>query len=183
MPRLPLAFAALAAVLLLAVAAGSPPPAAALPPGEQPARRPPPPPEPERGTCLEPGDGAGDVRVRWGTPRSTQTCFFFSGPFDLGRDDHLGDRARLTRRGDQITLAFGAHAFEGTARDGRVRMTRRSTHQYGGAWRVTEVIEGRLTTGRCPALRLSYRYQECHDAPGAPCPGTCTIEAPLTVSR
>ena len=143
-------------------------------------------PDPPPSGCapVEPGTQA--VRVRWATPARTRTCFFFSGPGDLGRDDHLGARAQLTWRGSRVTLDFGGPRFTGTVRGDAVTLERRSTHEFGRPWQVTERIVGRLgdvTRGgrTCRGLRAHYRYEEC--PVGGDCPGDCTIDADLTVSR
>src|SRR5262245_34249121 len=52
--------------------------------------------------------GASTVLVGWGVVRSSPGCFFFSGPGDLGRDDHLGALASLA-----VGSASGQLVFDG----------------------------------------------------------------------
>ena len=44
--------------------------------------------------------------VAWDDVRASEGCFFFSGPLELGRDDHLGTMASV-RRGPSTEVAFG----------------------------------------------------------------------------
>ncbi len=131
--------------------------------------------------CASVGPGDRSVRVAWDTAERTAGCFFFSGPADLGRDDHLGASARLTWNGEDVTLAFGALRFTGRADASGVHLSRRSDHQYGGRWVVTEHIDGRLERGDdgCTILRATYRYREGMEGSQ---PGHCTIRAALAVT-
>ena len=145
----------------------------------------PPPPEPDRAAgCRSLRQGEQAVRVAWGPAESTSGCFFFSGPGELGRDDHLGSAGRLSWTGDRMALSFGSLRFDGSGRDGAFTLTRRSEHSFGGGWRVTERIqltrsEVRRGGQRCATLRGRYTYQECQA--GGACPGHCQITASLQV--
>lgn len=131
---------------------------------------------------------SGPVRVRWASITRTQTCWFFSGPGDLGRDDHLGESAQWSRIGDRVSLRFDRAVFEGTIAGGRVSLRRVSRHAEGAGWSVTETIEGTLaaTPGSsggadgCATLVGRYHYDECDTAGGA-CPGHCHIDAAITI--
>jgi len=170
----------LAAILItpgLASTAGALPPQE-RPPQQQPSETP--------GGCGNlSSDGSRDVRVAWGEASWTRSCFFFSGPGELGRDDQYGSSARWTRQGNRVRLAFGSAVFEGQVSGDRVRLTRRSEHSYGSTWTATEVIEGRVATGQggpaCQFLQASYGYSECDTANSHQCPSVCRIEAPLSV--
>ena len=141
------------------------------------ARPKPPPDDPPARQCQPLTDGTAEVR--WGRAISSNGCFFFSGPHQLGRDDQLGDRARYQRRGDQVTARFGDAVFSGVANADRVRLERRSAHEAGGTWNVTEVIEARfVVVDGCTILRGTYRYQEC--PAGQRCADGCTISAPVS---
>lgn len=148
----------------------------------EPVRRPP----TEGGGCASIGPGTFPVRVAWSAPTATRSCFFFSGPGELGRDDHLGATAQLEHRGSAMTLRFGALAFTGAVRADAVALERVSQHQFGGAWTVTERITGTIADesrgGRtCRVIRARYAYEECDGR--TPCPGHCTIAAPLVIRR
>lgn len=134
--------------------------------------------------CTSLAEGVQRVHVTWGRPAATQGCFFFSGPFDLGRDDQLGSHAEMTRGGAEVTLRFAMAIFEGRAAGDRLSLHRRSRHSFSGTWIVDEYIEGELTTVRrggesCQGLRARYRYQEQQQ--GAESAGQCTISATLEV--
>ena len=139
--------------------------------------------------CIGLETGIRPANVRWGTPASRGSCFFFSGPGDIGRDDRLGAAAEWVERGNRITLRFGVGVrFQGRRRGSSVRLTRVTEHSFGGKWRVTEVISGTLTVSRsggdrgCRVLKADYTYAECHLGDASRCPGPCWIRAPLTVT-
>lgn len=132
-----------------------------------------------------------DAVVTWSNVRSTAGCFFFSGPQDLGRDDHLGGRARFEATTEGATLAFGAARFTGASAP-EIHLSRTTTHDFGGAWRVTETLDGRWVT---PAIQhhldtpctdaaprtIEARYVY-HEYEGqASTPGHCTITADVTI--
>lgn len=101
----------------------------------------------------------------------TQTpgCFFFSGPEDLGRDDHLGTAATFDGR----ELAFGPDIrFLSQASGSDLVLLRESLHAFSGSWRVRESItlvpSGAGFVGR-------YRYDEIDPSTGAP--SQCHIDA------
>lgn len=132
--------------------------------------------------CTPSPDRVDAVAVEWGRSTSVSSCFYFSGPGDLGRDDHLGARAAFLRSGDRITLSFGGLLFEGRIRGDRVTLERISEHDFDGPWKVTETIDATLGASEdCVVLRGTYRYAECDTSPGASCPGPCSISAPLSV--
>lgn len=141
------------------------------------ARPKPPPGDPPARQCQPLADGTAEVR--WGRANASNGCFFFSGPHQLGRDDQLGERARYQRRGDQVTARFGDAVFSGVANGDHVLLERRSAHDFGGSWNVTEVIEARFVlVGGCTILRGTYRYREC--PAGQRCADSCTISAPVS---
>lgn len=139
-----------------------------------------------------PANGARDVTVAWSNVRSTQACFFFSGPGTLGRDDRLGGRARLELSDGRAVLDFGGGVrFTGSAGE-RIALTRTSDHDFQGAWRVTERITGTWRAGverhvdtpctESPRVATAqYTYAECDTASPSSCPGPCTITATLTI--
>ena len=109
-----------------------------------------------------------EVAVTWTISDATSGCFFFSGPGRLGRDNALGSRACVTP-GARPVVSFGSAVFRGSASG----LRRRSTHQHGGPWTVTEALDGGLSgDGRFDG---EYRYSECQA--GAVCPGRCRIQA------
>lgn len=116
--------------------------------------------------------------LTWKAGSVTQGCFFFSGPFDYGRDTHLGGQATMSVQGQSATLDFGRGVvFRGTLRGDQVSLTRRGTYEYGGQWGTTETISGTYSGN---FLRARYDYQECDTGNRASCPGTCRIHATLT---
>jgi hypothetical protein len=139
-----------------------------------------------------PAAGARDVTVAWSDVRASQSCFFFSGPGALGRNDRLGGRARLDLRDGRAVLDFGGGVrFTGSAGE-RVTLARTSEHDFQGTWRVTERITGtwqagverHLDTPCTEAPRVAaaqYSYAECDTANPSSCPGPCTITATLTI--
>ncbi|MFK7991294.1 MAG: hypothetical protein AB8I08_35085 [Sandaracinaceae bacterium] len=136
---------------------------------------------PSQCSALQPGNQA--VNVHWSAIRTRRPgCFFFSGPGELGRDDPLGTSASLEWGARRVALRFGAVTFEGRRAGSTVTLARQSTHAFAGDWRVTERIHGDLAQvgPECRGLRLTYAYEECHV--GDPCPGSCHIDAVLTVA-
>ena len=127
-------------------------------------------------SCRGLGEGDTEVRVQFAPPRTTDGCWFFSGPGALGRDDQLGATARWSREGARVKLRFAGAEFAGDVEGARVRLRRVSRHE---SWQVTETIEGELSGG-CPSLHARYHYDECED--GGACPGTCHIDATVGVS-
>jgi len=139
------------------------------------------PPDVDPVQCHALGQGRAGVDAAWGRPTSTNSCFFFSGPYDLGRDDHLGGGARYERNGDRVVVRFGDLAFTGRVSGDRVELRRVSNHEFGSTWTVTEVIDARFVESNgCTILRGTYRYNECDTSRPQSCPGTCTISAPVT---
>lgn len=126
----------------------------------------------------EPGTNAnrravpGVYRAAWRDVTSTAGCFFFSGPTDLGRDDHLGDDARMSGGTLELGPALVFHeAAPGT-------WVREAPHEYGGTWTSRETIT--LTPTSSPAgdgFVGRYHYDEI--SPGTTAPGTCHIDARL----
>lgn len=104
-------------------------------------------------------------------------CFFFSGPD--GRDDRLVGRVVFDRaeiENGAISLKIAGATFTGTYRDHELRVARQSTHEFSGAWKVTEELHGRVAAG---VFRGEYHYEECEIAARS-CPGSCTISARIT---
>lgn len=123
----------------------------------------------------KPPPPTGPLQVEWGNVKTTPGCFYFSGPD--GRDDTLVGAAVIDRAGTDLTITIAGVAFRGVIRDGELVVTRTSSHDYGGAWTVTETIRGRFVEG---ALRGKYHYNEC-EARAARCPGICVIDADLAL--
>lgn len=176
-----------------APAPGDPAPAGGDPadpdPSAGPAQAPAAAPCPEDG----PSEGQFTADVTWSNVRSTQSCFFFSGPGGLGRDDHLGTSAQVELSAERATVDLGGARFAGRTGE-RVSVSRVSTHRFsGGRWRVTERIVGRWAPGNtryentpCTraggrTIRARYSYQECDTSHPEACPGHCTIEADVTL--
>lgn len=131
-------------------------------------------------------DDVRHYRVRWDDILRVTGCFFFSGPKTSGRDNKLGDRARLVlQSNDRATLIFGAISFFGSSRGGAASFERKSDHTFNGKWRTTEKIALHRTNADLPRafgggrFKGSYSYRECELKKGRPCPGRCTIEARL----
>ncbi len=159
--------AALAFLLLGLVAALVPPPPARALTGTKPCVVRPGPVPPRR-----------SLPLTWRAGSSSNGCFFFSGPFELGRDTHLGGSATMTVSGQATTLDFGRGVvFRGTLSGDRLSLTRRATYEYGGPWETTETITGTYSGN---FLRASYGYQECDTANRGGCPGVCRIRAAVT---
>jgi hypothetical protein len=111
--------------------------------------------------------------VRWANITTAENCFYFSGPFN-GRDESLRGRAELEVDGTRAILRLGDAVFEGSLADETLSVRRTSTHEFEGAWTVTETIVGTVGAGE---LRASYRYEECGNQG---CPGRCTMTADLS---
>jgi hypothetical protein len=110
--------------------------------------------------------------VSWDDIRATEGCFFFSGPLELGRDDHLGVEATITP-GPVTTVAFGPHTFRGPRGEPLVR---ESGHDFQGAWVVRESLRG---TWSADGFAGTYRYQEReHRDEGW---GRCAITAHVSI--
>lgn len=123
-----------------------------------------------------PASGSSPVLVGWSAIESSPGCFFFSGPRDLGRDDHLGQLATLALSANGAQLVFdGALTFVGGATGPTLSLVRTAPHDYGGTWTTRETIvlsrSGETWVG-------TYHYDE-HD--GASAAGTCHIDASLVV--
>lgn len=112
---------------------------------------------------------AGTMRVAFRDVVAPSGCFYFSGPLDHGRDDHLGEVAMF----DGQVLRFPP-ALDFIVQPGGTELVlvRDSPHEYSGTWRVRETItlvpSGAGFVGR-------YHYDEFD--PGSPSPGTCHIDA------
>ncbi len=121
----------------------------------------------------------GPVRVTWTVQSRSENCFFFSGPLDLGRNDHLGSEAIWAEHAGRVTLSFGDHVFEGARSGSAVELKRASQHQYQGPWRADESLavaqQGATAAGR-------YEYHECNLGDEAECPGRCTIVAKILIA-
>jgi hypothetical protein len=114
----------------------------------------------------------GVYRAAWRDVTSTDGCFFFSGPADLGRDDHLGTEARMSggvlELGPALTFR---EVSPGT-------WMREAPHEHGGTWTSRETITLTPTTSAFGEGFVGhYHYDEL--APGTTAPGTCHIDARL----
>jgi hypothetical protein len=137
----------------------------------------------QEGRCDAMNAPSQSMRASWSRIRRSPGCWFFSGPGDLGRDDHLGSSAHWARNGERVELRFGSLSFTGTITGNRVIVRRESTHQSGSQWRVTETIQGSFTPpddSNC-AFVARYHYDECQQ--GGECPGSCHIDATIRFSR
>jgi hypothetical protein len=103
-------------------------------------------------------------------------CFFFSGP--SGRDDQLTGPANVERNGDAVSITIGAAVFIGTFHDNELRAARKSRHDFGGTWTVTETLHGFYRDG---LMTAAYHYSEC--TAGLPCPDRCTLDGTITFPR
>src|ERR1051325_598502 len=71
-----------------------------------------------------------NVKLEWSDVQRTQTCWFFSGPAEVGARDHrYGTAAVGTERDHALTLSFGDNEeFTGTTDDnGNILLLRLST--------------------------------------------------------
>jgi hypothetical protein len=101
----------------------------------------------------------------------TPTCFYFSGPGELGRDDRLGASAIL----DETSLTFASGPEFGLNASGV--FVRASSHDYDGIWTVHETIT--LTRSSENRFVGEYHYEEFE--PGATTPGQCRIDARIVL--
>jgi hypothetical protein len=123
--------------------------------------------------------GPTQVQVQWSNVQRTATCFFFSGPERLGRDDQLGSSAQWVVEGERVTLTFDQRAtFRGTLSGSRLDLHRRSSHDFGSKWAVEERISGTIVNG---SFQGSYGYTECDTRRRETCPGECTISADVRI--
>jgi hypothetical protein len=114
------------------------------------------------------------TKVLWANVVTTKDCFFFSGPFEHGRDATIGSIARLEHKGDKAVLHLGEVVFEGHGFQGRYEFTREDEREFEGKWTSTERIEAELSD---EGLHGSYAYEECDVDGDQGCPGDCTIAA------
>ncbi len=117
------------------------------------------------------------VSVAWSDVHSSGSCFFFSGPGDLGRDDHLGASASLTLEPPNAELVFeGDLRFVGPVWGGTLAASRESPHEYGGTWTTRETL--RLSASG-DAWVGTYHYDELD--PSTRAPSSCHIDAAVVV--
>lgn len=110
-------------------------------------------------------------RATWANVVSvTPSCWFFSGP--SGRDTPLGDRLSVRIEAGHAWLTWDKAAFEGTWGADTVDMFRLATHDYLGAWVISERLVGSVKE---KGIHAKYTYNECQE--GATCPGECSITA------
>lgn len=118
------------------------------------------------------------IAVVWQVTSSTPSCFFFSGPGNLGRRDHLGTSAQWVASGPTVTLTFaGGLTFVGTRAGPQITLARRSTHSYSGTWIVDESIVG---TFNGATFVGAYSYAECEAGNPRNCPTSCAIRAQIS---
>ena len=129
--------------------------------------------------ALAPPPSAREGAVLWGNIRTTEECFFFSGPLELGRDARLGDQAGIEGRGDALVLSMGEARFLGSELGDQLSVERVQNHRHEGEWSVTERIEARWEQGE---LRGHYRYEECDLTGTQGCPTRCTIDADFSIA-
>jgi hypothetical protein len=114
------------------------------------------------------------TKVLWANVVTTEGCFFFSGPFEHGRDATVGSVARLEVKGEKAVLRLGEVTFEGLGVNGRYELSREDEREFEGRWRSIERIEAELST---EGLRGSYAYEECDLDGDQGCPSRCRISA------
>ncbi len=109
----------------------------------------------------------------------TSTCFFFSGPGELGRNTRLDETAAFAIGETRARLDFGADVIFAGPREGdRIMLSRTSSHDYGDdKWTVRETI----TLDLAPAGGWIGRYHYDEFEPGSATPGTCHIDATVLV--
>lgn len=118
------------------------------------------------------------VLVAWSDVRSSASCFFFSGPRDLGRDDHLGANAALTLEPPGASLVFeGDLRFDGVLSLGALSLVREAPHEFGGTWLSRESI---VLTPVGASWVGTYHYDEINPATRAP--SSCHIDARVMVA-
>lgn len=120
------------------------------------------------------------VTVAWSDIRSSSSCFFFSGPGDLGRDDHLGPFAAITLTPPSAELFFegGGYRFTGAVSGGILSVGRDAPHEYGGTWMTRETI---TLSASGSAWVGTYHYDELD--PATRVPSSCHIDATVVVTR
>lgn len=102
---------------------------------------------------------------------SAPDCFYFSGPGDLGRDDHLGDSA--TYDGSSLRFA-GDLVF---VQDSSGALVRVANHQYEGTWMTRETITLSPAGG---GFAGTYHYDEFGD--GGATPSACHLDAQVELA-
>ncbi len=118
--------------------------------------------------------------IEWTNSTGTNGCFFFSGPGQYGRDDHLGERAQWTESGSTVTLDFGnGVVFAGQRSGDTFALRRTSSHTFGSTWTTDEMLM--LTASGHDDFNGSYSYAECDTADPATCPGHCVITSHVHV--
>lgn len=119
------------------------------------------------------------VTVEWSQVTRTPTCFFFSGPGSLGRDDQLGTTAEWSEHEGRAGLAFSPLVvFHGVRGGSQVALARTSAHLFGDKWEVSERIDGEIQGG---VLEGQYHYDECDTSHRPSCPGPCHIDARVVI--
>ena len=120
------------------------------------------------------------VLVSWSDIRSSASCFFFSGPRDLGRDDHLGALATLTLTPPTAELVFveGGYRFTGPVSGAALSALRDASHEYSGTWTTRESI---ALSASGDAWVGTYHYDEID--PATRVPSSCHIDATVVVTR
>lgn len=114
------------------------------------------------------------LNVSWSALVDTPPCFYFSGPEDLGRNDHLGRRAALSIVDQHVRLDFGSNIlFDGELQGDRVTLHRSSSHDYDtGKWEAEETITLQATASTWVG---HYHYDERD--PETHAVGRCHIDA------
>ena len=120
---------------------------------------------------------SGPRQVEWSEVTDTAPCFYFSGPAELGRDDHLGARAILSTSDAHLSLDFGNNVlFLGERREGRATLRRSSSHDHNeGKWEAEET----LTLEASPDGSWVGRYHYDERDPETRAIGHCHIDAAL----
>jgi hypothetical protein len=117
--------------------------------------------------------------IAWNVTETTPPCFFFSGPEQLGRDDHLGEHGYWIERGGRFELSFGPGiTFGGERTREGVTLSRRSVHDFEGKWVATETLRLERRDG---AWIGTYGYTECEVRAPETCPGHCVVTASVQI--
>jgi hypothetical protein len=122
----------------------------------------------------------GPVAVVWSAiTTETPGCFFFSGPTDLGRDDHLGSSGVLDASERGATLAFdGGPVFTGTMLGATIALGRSAPYEFSGTWTTRETI---TLASSGPDWVGHYHYDEIDPSTGRP--SSCHIDATIAITR
>ncbi len=130
--------------------------------------------EPEATSVTEGGEAAGPAAYNVTFSNITadlESCFYFSGPGTLGRDNQLGDSA--TYDGSSLRFA-GDLVF---IQDSSGALVRVANHEYEGTWMTRETI---TLSPQADHFMGTYHYDEFGD--GGTTPSQCHIDARIELA-